>query len=685
MKTAFWKIFGLSLAVSISSASLAQLPKDTKNESAPAGEAEIPAVKKSVMKSARTKSYNKALYFDQIDNGVVLAPPELEYDLTLEKGNTLKLGNVILNERTFFFGLLPLGKTHPHIGKVISGDEANTWALVMKYPDKLINHGTLEMISRTGTVIWKMEVTPEMRKKWDERLDGWKAELIKQGIPAKELGRTGIFGVPYAELDLKEKGAPFWSTRDQFRFCLSQVTGRATAKICSLWYGARAKGENVQMGLVRSPEVTPRVLVQNENAPLKGAKVVAPDAPTSFYAELLKGQSYEFVAEPSKLELMDIADTVRPQLLRVVGHDVRPTGPSKVLNPDQYSSFTKMIGFQETIGDFRKFWMAAIKRDNPVLYFPGNGGGVFKQKFVLKEIPRNSSRPYLRTNTPAGTYLENPVVYGQVIDDAKLSTQEKSLLMNPVNKNQFAWTLAAPKKGEINRSYLNVNYQGKEYRAFTEMYRGYSNELSGRFTGLAASGSFLLMGEIAYNKWFEDLFGWDNYQFSRLRWGVSAKYFQAFNKLKVDSEGGTAALSTMTLDAKYRLTPGLWGREETVGGILSYQTVTYDQIQAPMLGVGAFWARSMPKVFDDLFNYLPFMEYPKFVDMEFIYYMSSMKSTVTLQGNFALNFHGKVHWTKEIFGEAGFGLKRYAFDDASSNQQAALNTFYGTVGLGMNF
>jgi hypothetical protein len=36
--------------------------------------------------------------------------------------------------------------------------------------------------------------------------------------------------------------------------------------------------------------------------------------------------------------------------------------------------------------------------------------------------------------------------------------------------------------------------------------------------------------------------------------------------------------------------------------MLSYQSVTFDKLKAPMLGVGAFWARSMPKVFDDFFN-----------------------------------------------------------------------------------
>jgi hypothetical protein len=62
-----------------------------------------------------------------------------------------------------------------------------------------------------------------------------------------------------------------------------------------------------------------------------------------------------------------------------------------------------------------------------------------------------------------------------------------------------------------------------------------------------------------------------------------------------------------------------------------------------------------------------------------------MDSNVTLNSPMSLNFHGKVLWTESIFGEAGFGMKRYGFSDSVLNQKAELNTFYGTVGLGINF
>ena len=236
------------------------------------------------------------------------------------------------------------------------------------------------MISKTGAVLWKMDITEQMHDDWSKKLEGWKAALKERG--RKNIKNTGLFATQYTEQDLAGKGAPFWNQRDIFRFCLTQVEGRAQSKLCSRWYGTKTYGDKkVVMGRARVDAITPRVLVHNENAPLKDDKVVAADKPTTFFAELLSGASYEFVAQPAKFNLMDIADTAKPGVLRIVGYDTRPTTPSVIMNPDQYTSVTKFLGFEATIGDTRKFWISTVNQEDPVLYMPGQGGGIFKQKF----------------------------------------------------------------------------------------------------------------------------------------------------------------------------------------------------------------------------------------------------------------------------------------------------------------
>lgn len=651
---------------------------------APPVSEEIPAVKKNV-RPARNKEYTKELFFDQVGNGVVLPPMQLDYDLTQEKGDALRIGNVVFAERNFFFALMPLGKASPDVATLVSRSEADRYALIMRWPEPLFKSGTMEMISKTGAVLWQMEITEAMHESWSRQLAGWKKQLSDRGRMVKN---TGLFATQYAEMDLSGKRAPLWNQRDIFRFCLTQTDGRAQSKLCSRWYGTKTYADKkVVMGRARVDAITPRVLVRNENAPLKDDKAVAVDRPTTFFAELLSGASYEFVAQPVKFNLMDIADTVRPGVIRVVGYDTRPTTPSVLMNPDQYTAVTKILGFEATIGDNRKFWMAAINKENPVLYFPGEGGGgIFKQKFTLSEVPRYVARPYLEKTTPTETYYDDYKLYGRKLPEVQLSTDQNSVAVVSRDQSEFIWYFKAADRGEINRSYLNVTYEGKTYRSYFEAYEGYPRELSVRFTGVVVGGQSNILGEAAYNQWFENVFGWTNYWLGRQRWGMSLKAFQGFGQLKVDQAGGKAKLAVQNFDLKYRFTPGLWGRDETVGAMVSYQNVTFGDIKVAMTGVGGFWARSMPRIFDDFLNdYIPFMNHPKWVDMELVYFANSMNSNVKLDTNFNLNFHGKVLWTEHIFGEAGFGLKRFAFTDNQLRQKAALNGIYGTVGLGVNF
>lgn len=139
------------------------------------------------------------------------------------------------------------------------------------------------------------------------------------------------------------------------------------------------------------------------------------------------------------------------------------------------------------------------------------------------------------------------------------------------------------------------------------------------------------------------------------------------------------------LDLRYLLTPGLWERNETVGLLLGFESGQYGRYSAGKVGVGIFWARSMPKVFDELLNEVVFMRYPKWVDMEIVNYVMSPSSDVILDNDFVINFHGKILWTDKFFGEAGFGFKRYSFLTGPEKDVFQMQTFYGTVGLGLNF
>lgn len=626
--------------------------------------------------------YNKALYFDQVDNGLILPPLELDYDLSQEQGAQLQMGNATLSSKNFFFSLAPLGRTHAHLAKTLSKSQATQNALLVVWPRDFLESGVIEMISRKGEVLWSATLSSQDLNSWQEQLDQWRRDLVKLGVNEKALHNNGIFRTQWGLTDVDK--IPLRNQREAFRFCISQTDGKNSAKLCSQYYGTKS-GKTLVMGRVKTDLKNPRVLIAGEESALKNTVPVAADMPLSFFAELKNGESYEFISQPNPLRLMDISESEKSDRLSLVGYDTRPLGPSKILNPDEYGVFTRLLGFQPTIGDSRKFWSTTVSRENGQLFLPGKVGGIFKQRFDLQKIPNMQARAYLHKDSPLGTYVDDTKLFGRKGEGTTVETSQNTVSMDKEAPHLFTWRFKATERGKINRSYLEVKQGENSYRAYYEIYKGFPRELSGRFTGVTASSESLILGEIAYNQWFETLAGWTNYWLGRHRWGISAKHFVSLNDLTVDNSGNTAPLSVTTVDLKYRLSPGLWGRDESVGLISSYQNVTFGDLKAAMLGVGGFWARSMPASLDKLFNLLPFMRYPKWVDVEFIYYMNAMDANIELRESMSLNFHGKVLWTDRVFGEAGFGIKRYGFSDTDLGQKAELNTFYGTIGLGLNF
>jgi hypothetical protein len=419
---------------------------------------------------------------------------------------------------------------------------------------------------------------------------------------------------------------------------------------------------------------------------------VAPHRPVQFYAELASGVSYEFVSIPQKLNLVEMTAEPGAETAHLISWGAHPAQPVSVIRKEEEDFFDK-IGFQQTIGDLREFWETDISLKDPAIYLPGLSGGVFKQKLIISKLPSDSFRPYLANRTIEASYIDGAKVFGRAAPSTRLQTSQNSIEMDKGSR-EFTWYFRSLKRGSMNRSYLTIHSDGKEYKAYHEMFKGYPRELSARLSGILSSeGSLVLVGEFAFNYWFEDLFGWTQYYLARHRWGLSTKYFQSLTNFSLanassSKTSNSGILKVTTLDLKYRLSPGLWNRDESWGFTGSYQKVNFLTFDSSFLGNGVFWARSMPKVFDDMLNLLKIFRYPKWVDAELIfYYLPGEAKTKINFPNYALNFHGKVMWTNSFFGEAGFGLKQYNFQDASVTPAKKLQfgSLYGTAGIGLNF
>ena len=620
--------------------------------------------------TTKNAEYNKPLYFD-ILGGPDMPAPFIDYSIE-DSGAKLQLGPVTIDEKTFTFGLRRLSDVDP------SWSEPGETYFFVKWPQLLFNEAIIELLTRDGNVIWKREVT-----KID--LLRWKKKIIKNLKNPK----SPILQYNWA-MNFTPAALPIQGLSDGFRFCILPIQATAQERLCSQNYVVRQAGAQTLLGRLKST-VTPRILVNAEIAPEKGEVKAEAGLPVRFFSELSTGETLEFTSKPLAVAWSDITKLEGRDVYTIVGYQTPPAGAYRIINPDKFPKWVQAIGFQPTIFDPRKFWAIQVKEKEPWLYFQGETGGLYKHPLPVGNIPSSKIRIHLSKNTPTGTYRDGVTLKGRRQLTSTLTSQEYKVKV-PSNSEEFTWSFKASKNAQINRSLLLMTDNGHTYKSYFELYKGFSNELSTRLSMILSTSGMIFMGEVAYNLWFEDILGWDNYYLSKQRWGISTKYFQSITKYKVTGYGN-AELKVVNADLKYRFTPGLWTRDESHGIMGSYQdfdaNLTITKFHVPMLGVGWFWARSMPKVVDEIFSLIPYMDYPKWVDMEFIYYTTSADSSKKLNFNFALNFHGQVLWKDNFFGEAGFGIKRYDFVDMTNSFQRnlgyQLNTLYGTVGMGLKF
>jgi hypothetical protein len=642
------------------------------------------ALARTSMKSRETPH---PLSFDVIGHGVETPSMEFEYKM---EGDELTLGDLKLTPENFFVKLLPAHRMDARLNKALATENLKDWVFLFQWPEHLMSEGVLEVISRTGHSLWKMDLDSRTLEVWENQLAAWQKEMIRAKIPKEEIAKAAVFRIQYG-LRQAETLTPFWNLDENFHFCFSKVEGSGQTRLCTPPYQV-VKGKNgLSLALVpRTPEPG-RVILMNQPAKLADSFSAPENKSIQFYAELPSGMSYEFFATPEKIHIVDMVEDPRnPEFAFITIEGKTPLAEATLLNKEKTPEWVEWVGWQQTIGDFRQYWRARIPVKNSYLMVSGQGGGAFKQRFDIQQLPTEKMRPYLNVRTPKATYIDGPPVTGKKMKDVALSSTQNSVNFD---EEVFVWSFGANKRGQMNRSSLLVQSGANTFPAYLEMYKGYPRELSARLSGvIGTEGTFTIMNELAFNYWYEDLFGWTNYWAGRQRWGTSLKAFRSLSNIKISSKD--EKLQTYTAEIKYRLDPGLWGRDETWGLIAGYQKVSYDYFQADMVGPGFFWARSMPQIFDNLINLIPYLNYPKWVDLEFIYYMMSLTPDAQLgraqAGNWSLNFHGQILFTDQFFGEAGFGIKQYDYSHAFNNvrirdQNFTFTSFYGTAGLGFKF
>lgn len=609
--------------------------------------------------------YTLPVFFEPAPDALKLSPPLIEYDLQSGAGRSLRWGPLNLNETFFSVDFTSRQKLDPK-GTQITFYNQDDMVLFFNWPSELLRYGTLTVTNSKGVSVWTQHIYEAEILRWQAKILQVKEQLRKQGQKEEDIENNLLLKKTFAFFRSKSDPGPDLRINEQYQFCLKSAAKEIFARICTPFYAVKLSGSHIEMALAPESEKSspPQVQYQDTPQPLAGKIQTEPGKTAHIFFRLKSGAEIEFASRPPALKIQDMVlqSEQDPDLSQIVAENPAPVFHSSepLSNPDP-------------LHPLNRFWKASFRLSEGRLYLPGELGGFFQYDLKAGPLPSEKNRLYGNENFRSATYLEKETRHFRQAGKAELET----------------WEVVAPQAGQWNRSYLAPKGESHNYKPYLDVYRGYAGEASLRLTGVATRGlSLAVLAEAHASYWFNSLAGWDHPSLSRQRWGLSAKHLSLLTPLPVSTGSGASEkvqIQSTLVDLKYRFNPGLWERDETWGAILSYENLHHAEYTVPKLGYGFFWARSMPQVFDRIFNLLPIFRSPKWVDLEVVQYPTSLDSQYALGDTFNVNFHGKILWTPRFYGEAGFGAKKYYFLRHDTLRGGELNTFYGTLGLGLNF
>lgn len=592
----------------------------------------------------KNREPGKPVNFDFLKSGGKLLPAKFVYNVT-NKG--VQIGPILFRPKYLNF-------------KARLRDRERDF--VLEWPGHLPQAGRLQIMQGETKVVWSREFD-----KWDvgER-------LLKVNVKSKiNLGKNHYYR--WFEKKVDEELFDFVKKNSKdLKYCvffegegykhslcapLEKAAEKVDADGIENWEEKASDKTNEKNNSDKDIVVTVNDRVERP----KGIIVVGLESDTlSFKANLAKGFVMEITTKPILFEIFDTMRTPEKILI------IRARGATP---------------YEENVKFFEDgSWETKVK--NFRLYVSGAGEIPFYQElFVNQQLPSQEERIKTHSRSHFTTYANNTMLYGYVPKTATISSVNGSA--NKYESEFFTWNVDRLEKGKVSKPNIGISYGNRNYEGVAEVYRGYQLEVGARLSGVAVvqNQQLLLLSDFVLNYWSETFFGSKNYWLGHQRWGIKLKYLRGMTKVDLLDRFASAHA-----DIAYRLTPGIWERDATFGVLLGVQSATVNDDSVPMIGGGAFWARSMPSFIDRIFNLVPWFRYPKWVDMEFLYYFMTTDSRYQLGSNFLYNFHGKMLITPRFYLEGGGTVRQinYAIVDSG---QTPLNAAFvqGTFGIGYNF
>ncbi|MBX9768622.1 MAG: hypothetical protein K2X47_15215 [Bdellovibrionales bacterium] len=618
--------------------------------------------------------------------------PKIFY--SIQEGRDTQLGPFVLKKDSFLFEVAQR-----------SGDPT----LVMRWPQFLTPAGEIQVLNAKGTVLWSKVLEAKATtivKRFGSTSPKVPAKTTKEksakGTPAQDPA-PAVEGVSaqapltpeadpiaqalpqqlnydlysYEAEDLDSDDMTKWSQQGGFRICLASPAQKAAEvegeeKSDQVQYSFRYCSRKLKYNAGKKATVsadkktTIEASLNGKPIPLTGVVNIDKSMGINLKFSFKTGDFWEWKEKKPRVDIADIVGR-DDGTFEIRGRGVSPWG-SKVADFDS--------------------WSFEMKARQVELSFISPWGLPLTQKFQVPDnIVAVDQRPLLHENTVHQTYQDEVQLSGFAPGRYKLAAAMGDVRIE--KGGEFEWTFPTGKKGANYRRSIKVWDKSKSFVGTYDIHRGFPGELNVRVSTMLAPGTAAtastpassttvnFLGEFAGTYWFESIAGWDNTLFSRQRWGLFGSY--------TNNVSSSIRFTSTHFELKYRLSPGLWNRNESLGLIAVNHGITYRSIPAQLVGGGLFWARSMPDVFDSVMNLVPWFRYPKYVEAKVMLLPLSLGTDVTSGLNLVMFFQGKMIVTPRLFLEAGISVRRYSYEHKTLFQSITSFFASGTLGVGYLF
>lgn len=614
--------------------------------------------------------YTRPLLFAPEDNGMQPENPQIRWDMDAA-GNKINLGGLKLDAASFGIKIDQVRRSRaPNDIRASAQGPESVVDFSFSWPALMITTGVVSIETIDGKATWTSPVTEASRAEWRKKLLRYKDSLLKVHVGAL----WGFTDLPSSVLKSFRGGTPF-------RVCLSQDNSEfEKLKACSRSYNFQQVGKGRQV-VPAGATVTPDVSLNGKSIGSHGLINLPLKKKVEFKISFADTSSILFSSQPAALSLIDVVTSKDGKEIILTGRAAEPLGKKKILSRPETHFWASSGIAEDTV------WQIALPIETPTLRILGAFNVPFTFLFRYEKLPKEADRVYIHEGASTGTYSAHPIMLGFSRKTATITSDED--FATKIDDYHFEWHFAAPQIGERNRAKISIvgtNDHPSTWVAHHQLYRGFPFEASARLSGvLGGSGQLILLGEVAGAAWFESLGFTQSEIFSRQRWGLTARYFKALTAIESSTGKTVSDFGAATADLRYNISRGIWNRDQLFGVMGSMERVTIAGLTGTLAGGGVYWARTLPRIFADLFDKFPLLDYSKYVDMDFAVYPVSLSSDVNAGTSFNLNFHGKVFWTPRVYGEAGFGMRYFKFAVVSQNADLKFASAYGNIGMGLIF